>query len=583
MNFFEPTSALAFLNSLYVWAIFFVLVGGAFGLVLAAQDWRRSKITFKAIHELETPPSATLVDQEIARLRKEDPNFDLAAFEQRAQALFAQVMEGRQKGELPPRHLVSDGFYRRELAMREIEREHGVRLVHMAVQPIEIRTIGAFHDPFFDSLHVRFYWSSRVTELSTGKNLATTRRPEEQVTTAVWVFVRRPGAKTKNGLPAGGCPNCGAPFSGGATNLCSYCQAIVNSGQYDWVLAQELSFDAYRGPWREFTGLEQMNERDPGFCPEVSEDRAALIFWKWILARTRRDPKQLQRVATKRMLEEMAAEAEAYRQRGERRWIWDVQVDGVDLVLIDHDNDEDQDEVCLRVRWRGRVGDFNEGSRPVVPISSQSTVLTLVRESGVKTDVHTGVSSDRCHKCKAAHGEGDTVKCSYCGAPLEPGKHDFVLNEVQGWETWMTTRRQRAEVAKAVEPYLPSFKFVDERLRLLQMMAAMARADGTVDSSERALLKLCAKRWGVSFRDVAPMLEHDKPPEVDLEPGSWIARSFVEAVIAAAAIDGKIDSKERALIIRLARRLRVDVPSREALAARAEQVLRTRREVEIDS
>ncbi len=583
MNFFEPTSALAVLNSLYLWGLFFVLGGGTVGLVLLVQDWRRSKVTFKAIHQLETPASAKLVDQEIARLRKEDRDFDLAAFEQRAQALFARIMDGREKGELPPRHEVSDGVYRRELAMREIEREHGVRLVHTAIHPLEVRTIGAFHDRFFDSLHVRFSFSSRVTELSTGKNLATTRSPEEQVTTVVWVFVRRPGAKTKKGLPAGSCPNCGAPFSGGATNLCSHCQAIGNSGQYDWVLAQELSFDAYRGPWREFTGLEQMNERDPGFCPEVSEDRAALIFWKWILARTRRDPDQLRRVATPSMLQETAAEAEAYRGRGERRWIWDVQVEGVDLVLIDHDTDEDKDEVCLRVRWRGRVGDFSEGSRPVVPVSSQSTVLTLVRESGVKTDMRTGVSSDRCHKCKAAHGEADTVKCSYCGAPLEPGKHDFVLDGAHGWETWMSVRRQRAEVAKTVEPYLPSFKFADERLRLLQMMAAMARADGRVDSSERALLKLCAKRWGVGFRDVAPMLDCHQPPEFDLEPGSWLARSFLEAVITAAAIDGQIDSKERALILRLARRLRIAAPSREALAARAEQVKATRRQVELDS
>jgi hypothetical protein len=54
MNFFEPTSALAVLNSLYLWGLFFVLGGGTVGLVLLVQDWRRSKVTFKAIHQLET-------------------------------------------------------------------------------------------------------------------------------------------------------------------------------------------------------------------------------------------------------------------------------------------------------------------------------------------------------------------------------------------------------------------------------------------------------------------------------------------------------------------------------------------------
>jgi len=216
-----------------------------------------------------------------------------------------------------------------------------------------------------------------------------------------------------------------------------------------------------------------------------------------------------------------------------------------------------------------------------VQSGSYSSVLTLVRESGVTTDVRTGVSSDRCHNCRAANSDSEAATCSFCGAPFEPGKHDFVLANVSNWEVWLAARRYRAAEAKAVEPYLPSFKFVDERRRLLQMMVAIARTDGEVDSSERALLKLCSSRWGVPFKEIREMLEaKTPPPPPDLEPDSWVARAFLEAVISMAAIDGSIDTKERSLIGNLARRLKVEMPSRAELDARAAKARATRRELE---
>jgi hypothetical protein len=106
------------------------------------------------------------------------------------------------------------------------------------------------------------------------------RRVAAEPFVEVWSFVRRPGVQTRRQGPPqpGHCPNCGAPFDGGAAGNCTYCGAIVNSGSYDWVLAeitQESEAGAAPG---QVPGLEALRAVDPALSLEVLEDRASLLF-----------------------------------------------------------------------------------------------------------------------------------------------------------------------------------------------------------------------------------------------------------------------------------------------------------------
>ncbi|HPS82080.1 MAG TPA: CTP synthase, partial [Candidatus Limiplasma sp.] len=58
--------------------------------------------------------------------------------------------------------------------------------------------------------------------------------------TEVWTLLRRPGAKTlsRPGLMEGYCPNCGNKLALSTSITCASCQALINSGEYDWVLAE---------------------------------------------------------------------------------------------------------------------------------------------------------------------------------------------------------------------------------------------------------------------------------------------------------------------------------------------------------
>lgn len=61
----------------------------------------------------------------------------------------------------------------------------------------------------------------------------------ERVNTYKMTFIRKTGVKTKPGsneLNTANCPNCGAPTQITSAGKCEYCNSIVTTGEFSWVL-----------------------------------------------------------------------------------------------------------------------------------------------------------------------------------------------------------------------------------------------------------------------------------------------------------------------------------------------------------
>jgi hypothetical protein len=534
--------------------------------------------TQRAIERREAEQRTRVSEQDVQAwvqaLKSKDPQFELRTVLDKVRQLFPALQEAWFKRDLTPiRPFLSDATHQRFNVQLQLMSSQGVRDAIADVRLLGLQLIGLEQSPWFDSIHVRVRAEMRDTDVSASASDAQARAAAQKVPpeafTEVWTFVRKPGAQTRIGqdLYQGKCPNCGAPYKGGATNVCEYCQAVVNSGNYDWTLSEITQGVEFNRHPADVRGLREAREADPALNLEILEDRASLLFWKWIDAQSRGDASRLAQVANADMVSQLNGELEALGKQGQRRVVLECAVGAVTTRAFESDPDG-HDLAHVEIRWSARMGVGPAEQRPPqLPTVPQRWVFTLTRKHGAKTNTSNGMSTDRCPQCNAPLTGSGSSTCDYCGARLGTGEQDWVLAHTFLSETWEARERQRRVPASALpsparlvhpEPVpaaatassgTDGVMDVRERERLLYMMAAIAAADGAVDASERKLLKLCATRWGIPWKNVEMALNSGSPLFSKLIPrGSPEASVFLRNLVQMALVDGRVDRKERRML-----------------------------------
>ncbi len=542
-----------------------VVVAIAWFVVKKSTDGGAS--TRKAIDRAEaqrrTSVSAAAVDGWVAALTAKDAGFSLLPFLDQVKARFLTLQDAWARRDLEPvRRYLSDGTFQRLVVQLRLLDVLGVRDAIAEPVVLDLALIGLEQGEGFDSVHVRVTAQLRDAEAPASASddearaLALKAAPERF--TEVWTFVRRPGAQTKTDpeQAQGACPNCGAPFTGGASNTCEHCGAIVNSGSYDWVLAEITQASVFSPSHETADGVSKLRQADPGFTTQVLEDRAALLFWRWIEAQVLADPSRLAKVATPAFVAELQQAVGALDAQGRRKRFFDCALGAVDTRRLSVDGE--QQVAAVELRWSAKAA-VGPKDAPGTPGASQPqrSVLVLQRRAGARSSEKHGLATNRCLNCSAPLTDNGQPSCEYCGALLAGGEADWVVRELISWERWLSNGGARA--AERPAPVAARVPDREERERLVYLMAAMARADGVVDKKERELLRMAAERWSVPWANVELALgAGDGLFDKLIARGSVEAQSFMRELLAVALIDGRIDKKERKLLEAAARHLGVD-------------------------
>ena len=552
-----------FLIDIVIWLVFRHPAIGIPLVIVIAIVWyvqqknRGDSSTRKALDRAEaerrTTVSASAVEGWVNALKAKDAGFELLPFLDRVRGLFLETQEAWFKRNLEPvrRHL-SDATFQRLAVQLKILHLQGVRDAIADPRVLDVQIIGLEQNEFFDTVHVRVKASLRDDDAPANatdeqaRALAMKKSPEPF--TEVWSFVRKPGVQTKAGGDAsqGKCPNCGAPFSGGAANTCEYCKAIVNSGNYDWVLAEITQGSEYAPTHETAEGLAKARQTDPGLSTEALEDRASLAFWKWVEAQVTGDASHLAKVAAPPFVETLKGDLEALKAAGKRKVMLECAVGAVNTRRLSSQGGLDL--ASVEIRWSARIGVVGVGQKPPsLPSQPQRWVIVLQRKQGATTVTENGMATNRCPSCHAPLSDNGQPSCEFCGTLLASGDKDWVIQDFGGWEWWRTHLGQ--SVGSTPRPVAARVPDREERERLVYMMAAMAMADGVVDAKERKLLKMASDRWGVPWANVELALNAG-PGLFDklLSRGSAEAEAFLKELVQVALVDGKIDPKERKML-----------------------------------
>ncbi len=354
----------------------------------------------------------------LAALRREDPGFEPASFAERTKQTMAKVNVAWCAGNMgPARRLISDGVYVRFQTQLALLKAQGLRNVMLDWKPTLVDLVAAEADALWDTIHVKVAAEARdadvAADLAQPEAEKKARGNALQPYQEVWSFVRRRGKKSKGGLPAleGHCPGCGADLPLSEVVRCEFCKAIVNSGEHDWVLAEITQPEEWGATATgEVVGMEALRARDPSVSRQELEDRASVMFWKWIEALVTGNRAKLDRFCLTKG--EPATEQQDLKQ---------VAVGSSEVRGVVAGADGGLDHAHLEITWSASVNGAEPSGMSVRVVLARSSTATSKR----------GLSSLDCPNCGGALADSDAIKCTYCGEALAGGKWEWALESIE--------------------------------------------------------------------------------------------------------------------------------------------------------
>jgi hypothetical protein len=413
----------------FTWVVLILIVGVLLWLYLRG---RKSESPARASIDVDTK----LAQDGIAALKSRDESFDPQAFVERTKTVVTKVNEAWLGGHMgPTRRLISDGVFTRFNTQLGLLKADGLRNVMSDFRVVSADILAAEADELWDTIHVRIVGEARDTNVQLGtpedKVARTLRSQKKAQYHEVWSFIRRRGKKSKKGVPAleGQCPSCGAPLPTGDVVKCDYCQALVNSGEHDWVLAEITQPEEWRpgAALDELPGLAELRGRDATISRQELEDRASVLFWKWIEARTSGKPEKLARFCMKDPAEASVATALMLKPAKLR----DVAVGSAELKSLDPVEDHEKrkyDRAVIEIRWSAAV----DGAEAAFDVHEFE--LSRAADAPQHAKFKRGLCSLDCPNCGGQLATSDAVTCTYCGTKLSGGKQDWALLSVHQGE-----------------------------------------------------------------------------------------------------------------------------------------------------
>jgi uncharacterized tellurite resistance protein B-like protein len=555
-----------------VWLIQFTIRYPHFGIPLIA-------VGCFILYQLQQTESGYRITRTIRRGRKiqeddlrvdaleaicqRDPHFSSELFLQRVQAAFLRTQQAWSEQDLRScRAFISDGVHERFDLYIRMQTNENIRNRMKNVEVVDCEIVCVTSDPHFDTMHVRITASaiSYNEDLTTGKRVDTRSDVHPVSFTEIWSFSRRPGAPTHPdaSILEGRCPSCGGPVEIVDRAKCSQCESIVNSGQYDWVLAEITQDEEWVVPslTQQLVGWAEISGRDPGLNFQHLEDRASVIFWRALMAAYFEDHGY-----TAPVVHPLLEGVPQLWDRGSGRFWKTPAVGVVEIKSCQPATDDRYDRLMVLVRWSASPAE-GDRRRPKLLGHQRiySHVMVLARNVGSQSNAEQAFSSLHCQNCGAPIQIGEAAACGYCSAILNDGSQDWVLEDVTTYDpmqAWGAEDRQETRMAgRGIVDRLEADRLLNEP-ELLMALSTILSSDGELHDKERDFLSQLATRRGVSRERLKKIFAAAQASQnsIRIPQHPQQAKVFMDHLIRGALVDGRITRSEKKLLNQSARQL----------------------------
>src|SRR5262245_6247716 len=420
----------------------FILVFVVVALVIAVKMFKGNAGTPPPL----APEASGDLAEQLALLKRSDPNFSLGLFADFVNALYARAQEARGKGSVDVLAPYIDERAQQQLlqlgsAATGLSEVAGV--VVGASNIVDVRNMP-------DGTGITVFFEANYTEIfANGQQVS-------YYTEERWQFWRQAGVLS---LPPGKidaihCPKCGGPLERNENGLCPYCNTVVRGGQFHWyVVNMEVLERDQRGPQltqetvEEGTSLATVHQpgfndcrirleaSNPGFSWDRVNERVLHIFNMISQAWTSLEWEKARPFETDNIFQMHRYWIEAYKRQGLRNVLDKINVVRIEWVKIDQDAFYDSitariyaNELDYTVDSAGRVL-CGSPSRP----RAYTEYWTFIRTRGAKPPEH---KDDHCPNCGAPLAINMAGICEYCGGKITSGDFDWVLSRIEQDESY---------------------------------------------------------------------------------------------------------------------------------------------------
>jgi predicted RNA-binding Zn-ribbon protein involved in translation (DUF1610 family) len=271
-----------------------------------------------------------------------------------------------------------------------------------------------------------------------------------------WSLARAKSAKSRPPKKARvfECPNCGGPLDRIVGARCSYCNQVVDTGDYDWIVTGiESVTRSARAPALTGTTPERgtgaptvldpraeesfraLTEKDPSTGWTQLEARVRLVFEQLTLAWNAQDLSSARPYVGDLLFDTLGYWVETYRKAGLRNLNRDARI--VKLVIARVTTDAHFDAITLRVFATGFDYTLDAQERVVGGDDREprnySEYWTLIRGVTVRGAPR---SEPVCPSCGAPAEVNQAGACQHCRAEITNGDFDWVLTRIEQDEAY---------------------------------------------------------------------------------------------------------------------------------------------------
>ena len=485
---------------------------------------------------------------------KNNTDFNADEFYAKVKQAFTEVQIAWGKGDIQSvRRFISDGVYQRfntQLKMMDILKQKDI-ISDIAIQEVHIDRTET--DGAYDIIHAGI--RAGMSDQFVCKTMPELDSPGGyEGFTEFWSFIRKRGKEKKDIYSTNNCPNCSAalPEKMGDSGRCQYCGTLVNSGEYDWVLAEITQQDDYlysvfasRKTANLSTKVKELIGENKDFAVEEIEDKASNGYLQVLTAIAIQDPSIMRRFVTdtafNKFMNQMNNENIFYNR---------LYLNDVSLIGVRQENNKNILLVGIKSTYQ-KVKLLSEDKATLIDPAMVTKKEVIVMERNIQTETSKGsLYAHLCSTCGAPLKDSLDVICPYCNAVLNSSKNEWIIADIFSMSEYVDYFSQNEkDFAYKVNPALADDLATVKDFAFNNMMILMA-CDGVFAADEKKLATELAKKWGFKVDNIQPMFDMAKSGRlvIRMPEDSNKKKKIYQLMGKTANADGNISMEEQRLL-----------------------------------